>query len=122
MSAEFVGLAGSVALTITDADLATAMGSGDVPVLATPAVLALCEAATVAAVHDRLQPGQTTVGAHVELDHVAPSRAGAEVEATATVTAVDRSRVTFSVEAREGSDLIARGTIVRYVVDRSRFE
>lgn len=122
MSAEFVGLAGSVALTITDADLATAMGSGDVPVLATPAVLALCEAATVAAVHDRLQPGQTTVGAHVELDHVAPSRTGAEVEARATVTAVDRSRVTFAVEAREGSDLIARGTIVRYVVDRSRFE
>lgn len=122
MSSPLHGLTGTATLTVSDSDLATALGSGDVPVLATPAVLALCEAATVAAVGDHLEPSQTTVGAHIELDHVAPSRTGALISAHAEVTAVDRSRVTFRVEAREGDDLIARGTVVRYVVDRARFE
>lgn len=115
-------MTGSAALTVTESDLASSLGSGDVPVLATPAVLALCEAATMATVSSRLEPHQTTVGAHVELDHVAPSRTGAHVEATASVTAVDRNRLTFAVEAREGEDLIARGSVVRYIVDRARFE
>ncbi len=122
MTSDFVGLNGSASLTVSEADLATSLGSGDVPVLGTPAVLALCEAATVAAVEELLDEGKTSVGAHIELDHVAPSRVGAEVEAHAEVTVVDRSRVTFRVEAREGDDLIARGTVVRYIVDRARFE
>ena len=122
MTSDFVGLNGSASLTVSEADLATSLGSGDVPVLGTPAVLALCEAATVAAVEELLDEGKTSVGAHIELDHVAPSRVGAEVEAHAEVTVVDRSRVTFRVEAREGDDLIAPGTVVRYIVDRARFE
>jgi len=122
MTADLVGLTGSASLTVSEADLAIALGSGDVPVLATPAVLALCEAATVAAIAELLDHGTTSVGAHVELDHVAPSRVGAAVEAHAKVTEVDRRRVTFRVEAREGDDLIARGQVVRYIVDRDRFE
>ena len=122
MTENLVGLTGSASLTVSEADLATALGSGDVPVLATPAVLALCEAATVAAIAELLDEGSTSVGAHVELDHVAPSRVGAAIEAHAHVTEVDRRRVTFRVEAREGEDLIARGQVVRYIVDRSRFE
>lgn len=122
MTSELVGLTGTATITVGDADLATALGSGDVPVLGTPAVLALCEAATVAAITELLEPGTTSVGAHIELDHVAPSRLGAVVEAHAEVADVDRTRVTFRVEAREGDDLIARGTVVRYIVDRARFQ
>lgn len=122
MASDLVGLTGHSTLTVGESDLATALGSGDVPVLGTPAVLALCEAATVAAITELLEEGTTSVGAHIELDHVAPSRVGAQVEAHAEVTEVDRTRVTFRVEAREGDDLIARGTVVRYIVERTRFE
>ena len=122
MPSDLVGLTGHSTLTVGESDLATALGSGDVPVLGTPAVLALCEAATVAAITELLDPGMTSVGAHIELDHVAPSRVGAVVEAHSEVTGVERSRVTFRVEAREGATLIARGTIVRYIVERTRFE
>lgn len=122
MASDLVGLTGHSTLTVGESDLATALGSGDVPVLGTPAVLALCEAATVAAITELLEAGMTSVGSHIDLDHVAPSRLGAEVEAHAEVTEVDRNRVTFRVEAREHDDLIARGTVVRYIVERKNFE
>ena len=73
------GLSARVELTVTDADTAQALGSGDVPVLATPRVLALAEAATVAALAARLDTGQTTVGTRVELDHVAATAVGRHV-------------------------------------------
>ena len=68
---------------MTEADTARALGSGDVDVLGTPRALALAEAATVRAAAASLTPGQTTVGTHVELDHLAPSPVGATVRAEA---------------------------------------
>ena len=66
------GLQAAFRYTVTEADTAAAIGSGEVPVLATPRVLALAERATVAAVAGALQAGATTVGTRVELDHLAP--------------------------------------------------
>jgi predicted thioesterase len=116
------GSAGNAVLAVTDADTAIALRSGDVAVLATPRLVALCEEATVAAVAGDIDPGQTTVGTRVELDHLRPSPVGAQVTASATLVSVDGRRLTFDVEASDAGDVVARGVVVRALVDRTRFE
>lgn len=115
------GLTASVELTVTAADTAEALGSGDVPVLATPRVVALVEAATVAAVAAHLGEGQTTVGTRVELDHHAASLVGATVVADARLASVDGRVLAFEVVLREGATVAAQGRVERVVVDRERF-
>jgi predicted thioesterase len=116
-----VGLAAMLELTVTPADTAVALRSGDVPVLATPRVLALLEEATVAAVAPALAPGLTTVGTRVEVEHLAPTGVGATVVARAALGAVDGRRLAFDVWLDEGARLVARGRVERVVVDRERF-
>ena len=115
------GLQATVEETVTEEMTAERLGSGDVPVLGTPAVLALVEAAAVAAVADSLEPGTTSVGARVELDHVAPTSTGAQVTATAGLQEVDGSRLRFSFEVTDPAGPVARGTHTRVVVQRERF-
>jgi fluoroacetyl-CoA thioesterase len=115
------GLTATVELTVTEADTAAALGSGDVSVLGTPRVLALVEEATVLAVRPKLDPGATTVGTHVELDHHAPTLVGATVAAEARLREVDGRRLVFDVVLREGSAVKAQGRVDRVVVDRARF-
>lgn len=118
-----VGLTATLELTVTDADTARALGSGDLPVLATPRLVAWLEAATCAAVADQLPSGATTVGTRVEVAHRAPSAVGAGVSAQATVTDVDGRLIEYAVVARDRStgDLLAEGVITRALVDRERF-
>jgi fluoroacetyl-CoA thioesterase len=116
------GLTGSVELVVGPADTASALGSGDVDVLATPRVLALAEAATLAAIAGCVPEGQTTVGAHVSLDHVRPTQIGATVVATATLTGVDGRWLLFDVVVLERDAVIASGVVKRAVVDRDRFK
>jgi fluoroacetyl-CoA thioesterase len=115
------GLQATVEETVTEEMTAERLGSGDVPVLGTPAVLALVEAAAVAAVADHLEPGETTVGASVELEHVAPTAVGVEVAATAALREVDGRRLRFGFEVTDLAGPIARGAHQRVVVDRRRF-
>ncbi|MEH0845865.1 hotdog domain-containing protein [Micromonospora sp. CPCC 205711] len=115
------GLTARVELTVTTADTARAIGSGDVPVLGTPRVLALAEAATVAALADRMPAGSTTVGTRVELDHLAATAVGRTVVAQARLTEVDRRRLVFEVTVTEGGEPVARGRVERALVDRQRF-
>ena len=115
------GLAARVELTVTDADTARALGSGDVPVLATPRVLALAEAATVALVAGHLPAGATTVGTRVELAHLAPTPVGATVAAEAVLSTVDNRRLTFTVTVAAGRRVVARVRVDRVIVDRDTF-
>jgi predicted thioesterase len=115
------GLSARVELIVTDADTAQNLGSGDVPVLGTPRVLALAEAASVAALASRLDPGTTTVGTHVELDHVAATAVGRRVTALAILAKVDGRRLLFDIVVRDGEELLAEGRVERVVVDRQRF-
>jgi len=115
------GLSARVELTVTDADTAQTLGSGDVPVLGTPRVLALAEAATVAALAGRLDAGATTVGTHVELDHLAPTPVGRRVTVLAILAKVDGRRLHFDIVVRDGEALVAEGRVERVVVDRRRF-
>ena len=105
---------------VSELDLAPSHGSGDVPVLATPRVVAWLEAAAVAALAG-LPNGKTSVGIHIAVDHTAPTLVGAAVRAEALVTAVDGSRIEFDVRAFEGDQIVAAGTHTRVIVDRERF-
>ena len=108
---------------VTDADTASAMGSGDVPVLATPRLIAWMEAATVQAATAFLGSGQTTVGTAIRIEHRRATPVGGSVEITATPPgAVAGNRLTFQVQAVDGSgQVIAAGEIDRAIVDRERF-
>lgn len=116
------GLEGVVSKTVEHHHLSVVLGSGEVPVLATPQALAWCEEATMLAISDCLAPHETTVGMRVTLDHVRPSSVGEVMTALATVEKIDGRRVTFAVLMRdqEGND-VAFGSVVRVVVDRDRF-
>lgn len=120
-----VGRTSSATLSVTPAATAIAAGSGDLPVLATPRLIALMEEAACGALAPALPDNATSVGTHVDIQHVAPSPLGAAVTATATVTSVAGRRVTFDVSAVHiagGTQAeIGRGTHTRVVVDRERF-
>lgn len=107
---------------VTSSDTATALGSGDVAVLATPRLLAWIEAATVAAVAGRLGAGATSVGSRIELEHRAASAVGTTVTITAELVSVDGRRLRFSVKAHDAEDhTLATGEVTRVVLDRERF-
>jgi predicted thioesterase len=91
-------------------------------VLATPRLLAWLEAATVAAVAEALDDGQTSVGTRVELEHRAATTVGATVGVTAELVALDGRLLRFSVAAEDSDGrLLATGEVTRVVVDRERF-
>lgn len=106
---------------VTEADTASALGSGSLPVLGTPRLLAWCESATCAALASAIGEGSTSVGTRVVLEHTAPSGLGAQVEVTASVVHVDGRLVRLSVAARQGEKLIGSGEVTRVVVDAARF-
>lgn len=116
-----IGASAELTFTVTEADTAIALGSGDVPVLGTPRLVAWSEAATVAALAGELEPGSTSVGSRVELEHLLPTPVGGEVRIRAEVTAVDGRQVTLAATAEDGAGVAGRATIVRVVVDRQRF-
>jgi predicted thioesterase len=115
------GLTARVELTVTDADTAQALGSGDVPVLGTPRVLALAEAATVVATSRLMPGGVTTVGTRVEMEHRTPTPVGRRVTALATLTKVDGRKLLFEVVVRDGEDIAAEVRVERVLLDRQRF-
>ncbi|MEU9477906.1 hotdog domain-containing protein [Streptomyces sp. NPDC048191] len=108
---------------VTDADTAVSVGSGDVPVLATPRLIAWMEAATVRAAAPFIGSGRTTVGTEVRVRHLRATPVGGRVEVSAEpVTGATGGRVTFAVRAVDGSGrLVATGEIDRAIVDRLRF-
>ncbi len=116
-----VGLKHTSELTVTDAVTAIRMGSGDMPVLATPAMMALMENAAMLAVADELPEGSTTVGGHIASSHLRPSKIGEVVRAVAEVTKVDGRKIEFNVSAYSGDVLLGEGTHLRFIVDRERF-
>ena len=115
------GLNSSVTMRVTDADTAIALGSGDVPVLGTPRLVALAEQASVEAVAKALDPGTTTVGYQVQLSHTAPTMVGGEVTAEAILENIEGRRLTFRISARDSRGLVGAGRVMRVVVVRDRF-
>ena len=108
-------------LTVGEADTAIALRSGDVAVLGTPRIVALCEEATCAAFGPQLEPGETTVGTRVEIAHLLPVAVGEQVVAEATLERTEGRRLTFTVSVTSKKGLVAAGKISRAVVDRKAF-
>ncbi|QYG93905.1 thioesterase [Iamia sp. SCSIO 61187] len=115
------GLTGKVTLDVLAADTAEALGSGDVPVLATPRVVALAEQAAIVALGTHLAAGQTTVGMRVQIDHLAPTAVGGEVIADATLEKIEGRRLTFTISVSDRCGLVAAGRVTRVVVQRDQF-
>ncbi len=115
------GLVGEQAATVTETLTAAHLGSGGIDVYATPAMIALMEAAAVAAIDPLLPEGQASVGSSLEVRHLAATPLGHQVRARAEVTEVDGRRVTFTVQAWDEEELIGEGTHTRYVIDVERF-
>jgi fluoroacetyl-CoA thioesterase len=115
------GLRAGFQHTVTEADTAAALGSGDLPVLATPRVLALAEQATVQAVAGALDPAATSVGARVELEHLQASPVGAALRVEAVLERVVGRRLEFSFRLLDAERLAARGWVTRVIVDRAGF-
>jgi fluoroacetyl-CoA thioesterase len=120
-----VGLRATVRAVVTEADTAAAMGSGDVPVLATPRLLALAEAAAIAAIAPYLDEASTSVGTSASLEHRRASPLTEELIVEAELTEVDGPRLVFSFIARvwnpEEDLVVGAGSMERVVVDRERF-
>lgn len=108
---------------VTDDDTATALGSGDMPVLATPRLLAWLEAVTMQMCG--IGEDRTSVGVRVELDHHRPSPVGTEVTCTAELLTIEDRDVVFRVSATQMQDghqvIAAQGLVARAMVDRQRF-
>jgi fluoroacetyl-CoA thioesterase len=120
VNAELLGRSTTREFVVSQADTAAAIGSGSLPVLGTPILLAWCEAVTCEAL-DLVAP-QTSVGTRVALEHLAASKVGATVVVTATVAYVDGRLVRFEVDAREPSGkLLGSGEVTRVIVDAERF-
>ncbi len=115
------GLTATIERTVGDDDTAASIGSGSLPVLATPRLLAWCEAATCAAIEPVLGAAETSVGTRATLEHLAPSAVGSTVQVTATTVHVDGRLVRFSVGARQNAKLVGSGEVTRVVVDAERF-
>jgi predicted thioesterase len=113
----------TLAFTVGAAETAAAVGSGSLPVLGTPYLLAWCEAATCSALEPALAAGETSVGTRVELEHTRASGVGTALEVTATPIYRDGRLHRFSVLAREadGGRVVGTGEVTRVVVDAERF-
>lgn len=116
-----VGLCAQAELDVTEEDTALAVGSGDVPVLATPRLLALCEQAACEALRPQLGPGQTSVGFRVEVTHLVPVLVGRRVTAVATFERMDGKKLVFAVTVTDKCGLVAAGKVVRVLVDTASF-
>lgn len=116
-----IGTKGSKSVKVTEDTLASATGSGAVDVFSTPNLVLLMEEASVEAVKDYLEDGETTVGTMVNIRHLAATPPGLTVTATAVLTEVDGRRLVFEVSAHDGVDIVGQGTHERFVVDRAKF-
>lgn len=116
-----IGLTHTSNLVVTDGNTAIALGSGDMPVLATPAMMALMENAAMLAVASELEDADTTVGGHIESSHMRPTPVGAEVSATATLEKIDGRKLYFKIIAHQGDAIIGEGTHLRFIVNKKKF-
>jgi fluoroacetyl-CoA thioesterase len=116
-----VGLRGRAALRVTADQTAEHLGSGDLPVLGTPALAALFAAAAVDALAGHLAPGETTVGIRIEVSHTAPTPVGAEAHAAAELVAVEGRKLHFTAMAFDQREKIGECRHERMIVARDRF-
>ena len=115
------GIKGNTERIVTEELTAQVMGSGELPVFATPAVIALAEETAWRSVAPELEPGQGTVGTELHVEHIAATPTGMKVRCETELIEIDRRKLTFSVEVSDEAGVVARGTHCRFIVENEKF-
>jgi fluoroacetyl-CoA thioesterase len=115
------GLSAEINVIVTESDTAAKWGSGLVPVFSTPALVGLMEAAAVKALEEYLPEGQTTVGGHIDVHHIAATPVGLKVRACAELTAMDGQKLVFQIEAWDEVEKIGEAMHERFVINKEKF-
>ena len=115
------GITGSQTITVTESMTAEVMGSGMLPVYATPSMIALMENTASNSVQDFLEKGQGTVGIRMDVKHVSATPVGMKVTCKTKLTEVDRRRLVFEVQAFDEAGLIGEGIHERFIIDNEKF-
>jgi fluoroacetyl-CoA thioesterase len=116
-----IGLQHTSKTLVTERNTAISMGSGELPVFATPEMIALMENAAMMAVEKYMEEGYSTVGSAINIAHIHPSAIGTTIIATATLTQIDGRKLIFHVVAKDDDKIIGEGEHVRYIVDAEKF-
>jgi predicted thioesterase len=116
------GIKGEATELVNERNSAATMGSGELQVYATPAMVALMEQAAWKSVAGELEEGQGTVGTSMNIKHLASTPLGMKVTAKSELTAVDRRKLVFTVEAYDETGKIGEGTHERFIVDNKAFQ
>ena len=116
-----LGIKGRQETVVSDANVATNVGSGRVKVFSTPMMIALMEKAAVLSLEPYLEEGQSSVGVKVCVSHLASTPMGMKVWAESEVIDIDRRRITFSVKAYNENALIGEGTHERFIINIDKF-
>jgi fluoroacetyl-CoA thioesterase len=115
------GLFAEIIHTVNDTDTASHWGSGGLSVFSTPALVGLMESAAVIALINHLPPGQTTVGGHIDVLHLAATPVGMQVRARAELIAIEGRKLVFKVETWDELELIGKANHDRIIIDEARF-
>jgi fluoroacetyl-CoA thioesterase len=115
------GMSHEETFTVEERQLASHLGSGSIRVLATPAMIALMEKTSLDLLAQQLPSGQTSVGARVDVRHLAPTPLGMQVRIRAEILSIDGILVKFKVEAWDAQELVGEGIHLRAVIDEARF-
>lgn len=115
------GITGKQTITVTEDKTAEVMGSGMLPVYATPAMIALMENTASKSVQEHLEEGQGTVGTLIQVKHVSATPVGMDVTCETTLVEVDRKRLVFEVKAYDAAGIIGEGTHERFIIDNEKF-
>ena len=116
-----VGIIGTQECTVTQELTAEALGSGLLPVFATPAAVALAEETAWKSVAPELEEGQGTVGTRMELSHIAATPVGMAVRCETELIEIDRRKLTFAVKLYDEKEKIADGRHERFIIDSAKF-
>lgn len=116
-----VGLKGEASVTVVQGNTALEIGSGSVPVFATPMLVALMENAAINALVGELADGQTTVGTNVDVAHTAATPIGKKITARAELVEIDGRRLKFNVTAEDDFGSVGSGTHERFIVNLEKF-
>ena len=115
------GITGKQTITVTEDKTAEVMGSGMLPVYATPAMIALMENTASKSVQEHLEEGQGTVGTLIQVNHVSATPVGMDVTCETTLVEVDRKRLVFEVKAYDAAGIIGEGIHERFIIDNEKF-
>jgi len=115
------GIEKELEIIVTPKDLASAYGSGNVEVLATPAMIALMEKTCLQLVAPYIPKGHNTVGTAVNIKHIKATPVGAVVQSYAKLKEIKGNKLTFEVEAYDQNGLIGMGLHTRYIIDEEEF-